>query len=180
VYTYVGGYAGAWESAVRAEGWEKDALRSGGTPDGMRGPKMLSNAAARLSAVGGSPRLREGMVGRRGMYAHNHSSTAKQMHVDRSVSRRTSDTPHPASGRDDVKEKNPRAAAIRATLHEPRGSVVRSIPPPHTAARGLSPTTIASAGRGAPRSRRQDAEPRMAAYHGRAPGMRRLRESKHG
>ena len=108
MYTYVGGYAGAWESAVRAEGWEKDALRSGGTPDGMRGPKMLSNAAARLSAVGGSPRLREGMVGRRGMYAHNHSSTAKQMHVDRSVSRRTSDTPHPASGRDDVKEKNPR------------------------------------------------------------------------
>ena len=143
MYTYVGGYAGAWESAVRAEGWEKDALRSGGTPDGMRGPKMLSNAAARLSAVGGSPRLREGMEGRREMYAHNHSSTAKQMHVDRSVSRRTSDTPHPASGRDDVKEKNPRAAAIRATLHEPRGSVVRSIPPPHTAAaRGLSPTTI--------------------------------------
>ena len=79
VYTYVGGYAGAWESAVRAEGWEKDALRSGGTPDGMRGPKMLSNAAARLSAVGGSPRLREGMVGRRGMYAHNHSSTAEKM-----------------------------------------------------------------------------------------------------
>ena len=79
VYTYVGGYAGAWEKAVRAEGGENDALRSGGALDGMRGPKMLSNAAARLSAVGGSPRLREGMVGRRGMYAHNHSSTAKKM-----------------------------------------------------------------------------------------------------
>lgn len=79
VYTYVGGYAGAWEKAVRAEGGESDALRSGGALDGMRGPKMLSNAAARLSAVGGSPRLREGMVGRRGMYAHNHSSTAEKM-----------------------------------------------------------------------------------------------------
>lgn len=64
VYTYVGGYAGAWDKAGRAEGCEKDALRSGCAADCMRGPKMLSNAAARLSAVGGSPRLREGMAGR--------------------------------------------------------------------------------------------------------------------